>query len=163
MYTSFKKDCPSGVLTRQKLTDLYNTFFPHGNAEKFCTHVFRTFDADKNGSIDFKEFLLAIDITSAGTLNEKLHYAFKMYDVDGNGQIDQGEMSKIILAIYELMGEKGFKPRDTPEERTKIIFSQMDRNGDGYLTEDEFLKGCLKDNELSDLLSPECSEPMFLP
>ena len=29
-------------------------FFPNGNAEEFCDHVFRTFDRDKNGFIDFK-------------------------------------------------------------------------------------------------------------
>ena len=29
-------------------------FVPSGNAEEFCDHVFRTFDMDKNGYIDFK-------------------------------------------------------------------------------------------------------------
>ena len=102
----------------------------HGNAldtvEKvvFCNHVFRIFDADKNGSIDFKEFLLAINITSKGTPKEILEYAFKLYDVDGNGRIDEREMSQIILAIYELMGAKRFKPQDTPEERLTTEFLQ---------------------------------------
>lgn len=35
-----------------------------------------------------QEFLCAIDVTSAGTPNEKLQWAFRMYDVDGNGSID---------------------------------------------------------------------------
>ena len=35
------------------------------------------FDNDKNGSIDFKEFLLAIDVTSAGSPEEKLNWAFR--------------------------------------------------------------------------------------
>ena len=34
-------------------------------------------DRDKNGFIDFKEFLLAIDVTSAGTPEEKLKWAFR--------------------------------------------------------------------------------------
>lgn len=33
---------------------MYKMFFPSGNAEEFCDHVFRTFDMDKNGYIDFK-------------------------------------------------------------------------------------------------------------
>ena len=48
-----------------------------GNAEEFCCHVFRTFDSDNNGFIDFKEFLLAIDVTSAGSPEQKLNWAFR--------------------------------------------------------------------------------------
>ena len=31
---------------------------------------------------------------------------------------------------------------DTAEERAKNIFTRMDENNDGNLTEEEFLKGC---------------------
>ena len=76
-YKGFKQDCPNGHLTPKKFVDMYKMFFPSGNAEQFCDHVFRTFDTDKNGYIDFKEFLLAIDVTSAGTAEEKLKWAFR--------------------------------------------------------------------------------------
>ena len=47
------------------------------NAKKFCEHVFRTFDSDKNGFIDFKEFLLAVDVTSGTSPEKKLSWAFR--------------------------------------------------------------------------------------
>uniref|UniRef100_A0A182WJQ1 EF-hand domain-containing protein n=1 Tax=Anopheles minimus TaxID=112268 RepID=A0A182WJQ1_9DIPT len=50
------QDCPNGKLTPAKFVDMYKMFFPSGNAEEFCDHVFRTFDMDKNGYIDFKNF-----------------------------------------------------------------------------------------------------------
>ncbi|EDS30513.1 conserved hypothetical protein [Culex quinquefasciatus] len=53
-YKGFKQDCPNGKLTPAKFVDMYKMFFPSGNAEEFCDHVFRTFDMDKNGYIDFK-------------------------------------------------------------------------------------------------------------
>jgi len=97
---------------------------------------------------------LAIDVTSAGTPEEKLKWAFRMYDVDGNGVIDQDEMTKIVQAIYDMLGAGAVKPTDTAEERAKNIFNRMDENNDGHLTEDEFLKGCLQDDELSKMLAP---------
>ena len=60
--------------------------------------------SDNNGSIDFKEFLLAIDVTSAGCPEQKLNWAFRMYDVDGNGVIEPDEMSRIVHSIYAMMG-----------------------------------------------------------
>uniref|UniRef100_A0A1Y1K575 EF-hand domain-containing protein n=1 Tax=Photinus pyralis TaxID=7054 RepID=A0A1Y1K575_PHOPY len=108
-YKGFKQDCPNGRLTPAKFVDMYKMFFPSGNAEEFCDHVFRTFDMDKNGYIDFKEFLLAIDVTSSGTPEEKLKWAFRMYDVDGNGVIDIQEMTKIVQVSFLrlLFGQNG--------------------------------------------------------
>ena len=151
-YKGFKQECPNGNLTPVNFVDMYKMFFPSGNAEQFCDHIFRTFDADKNGTIDFKEFILAIDVTSAGTTEEKLKWAFRMYDIDGNGVIDQDEMTKIVQAIYQMLGAT--KPTDSAEERAKNIFSRMDNNGDGHLTEEEFLSGCMQDDKLSKMLAP---------
>ena len=53
-FYSLQQDCPNGRLTPAKFVDMYKMFFPSGNAEEFCDHVFRTFDMDKNGYIDFK-------------------------------------------------------------------------------------------------------------
>lgn len=56
-----QQDCPNGRLTPAKFVDMYKMFFPSGNAEEFCDHVFRTFDMDKNGYIDFKVRFFRID------------------------------------------------------------------------------------------------------
>lgn len=54
LFVYLQQDCPNGKLTPAKFVDMYKMFFPSGNAEEFCDHVFRTFDMDKNGYIDFK-------------------------------------------------------------------------------------------------------------
>ena len=38
--------------------------------------------------------MLAIYITSKGSPEEKLKWAFKVYDIDGNGTIEFGEMKR---------------------------------------------------------------------
>ena len=52
--SNLSQDCPNGKLTPNTFCEMYKMFFPAGDAEKFCENVFRTFDADKSGTIDFK-------------------------------------------------------------------------------------------------------------
>ncbi|BHF78392.1 neuronal calcium sensor [Sparganum proliferum] len=151
-YRGFIRDCPSGQLSKKKFIEVYSGFFPDGDADQFCTHVFRTFDKDNSGKIDFKEFLLAINITSGGQPKEKLDWAFQMYDINGNGTIEKGEMVEIIKAIYSMLGADESTVDLTPEARTEEIFEKMDFNHDGVLTRKEFMDGCIADQQLYSML-----------
>ena len=154
-FKGFKQDCPDGKLTPTQFIDNYKKLFPKGtNADDFCSHIFRTFDKDKNGFVDFKEFLLTINVTSTGTADEKLKWAFKMYDIDDDGVIVEDEMVKIVRAIYDVIEAGKMKPIDSPEERARTIFKRMDTNNDCHVTEEEFVTGCLQDEELKKMLAP---------
>ena len=58
--------------------------------------MFRTFDGDGNGKVDFKEFLVGLSVTASDNLEKKLKWAFKMYDIDGNGNISREEMTSLM-------------------------------------------------------------------
>ena len=61
----------------------------------------------------------------------------------------------VLQAIYDMLGSNSAnRPADSAEERARAIFSKMDENNDGNLTQEEFLKGCLLDEELSKMLTP---------
>ncbi|CAF0787173.1 unnamed protein product [Brachionus calyciflorus] len=153
-HEGFIKDCPKGQLDKKKFIDAYQAFYPQGKADKFCSHVFKVFDSDNSGQIDFTEFLIAISVTAQGDASKKISMAFRMYDVDKNGKIDKKEMEKIIEAIYDLLGEEHRKGENSPSERVKTIMSKLDKDQNGYLTEDEFVSGCLEDSVLRALLAP---------
>lgn len=112
------------------------------------------FDLDHSGKINFTEFLIAIATSTQGDAKNKLRLAFQMYDIDHNGKIDKKEMEKIIIAIYDLLGEERRKGENDPKERVAAIFAKLDSNNNGYLTEDEFVEGCKNDPILMSLLAP---------
>jgi len=62
-----------------------------------------------------------------------------------------------IQAIYNMV-DTSLAPgddTDTPDKRTKEIFDKMDSNGDGVLSKDEFIQGCMADEFLCQMLTAD--------
>ena len=134
-YKGFMKSCPSGFVSTKDFQDMYSDFF-EGDASEFANHVFRTFDSDKSGFIDFKEFLYSLSVTSRGNLEEK---------VNGDGFVTKYEMESIIRSVYKMYTDSRLGKKETPEQRTARIFEKFDLNKDGKLTMEEFKTGARSD------------------
>ena len=96
---------------------------------------------------------MATDMTSSGSPEEKLRWAFKMYDKDGSGSIELKEMVEIVSTLYDMEGVGGVSPHRRGDsfaieivqvkasERARAIFSDLDFDGDGEITQEEFVQG----------------------
>ena len=78
-YKGFIKDCPSGELDKPEFQKIYKQFFPFGDPSTFADYVFNVFDSNKNGKIEFKEFIVALSVTSRGNLEDKLQCKLTLF------------------------------------------------------------------------------------
>ena len=78
-----------------------------------------------------------------------------MYDKDGSGTIEMSEMVEILETVYIM---EGVTSNNMAKTRAKQIFSELDINGDGSLTCDEFIEGCMKDDDMVKMLKSKTEE-----
>uniref|UniRef100_A0A1I8JM02 EF-hand domain-containing protein n=1 Tax=Macrostomum lignano TaxID=282301 RepID=A0A1I8JM02_9PLAT len=87
---------PSGQLSKKKFIEVYSGFFPDGNAEEFCTHVFRTFDKDNSAC------WARTSPTSTYTPEARTEEIFDKMDLNKDGVLCRDEFMKGCLADKQL-------------------------------------------------------------
>ncbi|KAI6700023.1 hypothetical protein NL676_014347 [Syzygium grande] len=93
-----------------------------------ATEAFRVMDADKDGFVDFKEFL-EVHGSGGGIKSCDIEGAFQTYDLDGDGRISVEELWEVMRSL----GEK------CSLEACKNMVRGVDANGDGSVDMDEFM------------------------
>ncbi|XP_036435837.1 recoverin 2 [Colossoma macropomum] len=152
-YENFQKQCPTGRIAPEEFEKIYDRFFPDSDAKTYAKHVFRSFDTNDDGTLDFKEYIIALHMTSGGKTQTKLEWAFSLFDVDKNGYITKAEVSEITNAIFRMIpkDELDRLPEDenTPEKRASKLWSYFNKQENERLHEGEFIQGVMdNDNAL---------------
>ncbi|KAM4722690.1 guanylyl cyclase-activating protein 2-like [Rhinophrynus dorsalis] len=147
MYKKFVTECPSGALFLHEFKRFFGVS-ENNEVSYFLDSVFRSFDRNGDDTIDFLEYVAALNLALRGKLEHKLRWSFKIYDKDGNGCVDKSELKEIIQSIYSV--KKSWKRDETqlmsPEEVCERVFQLVDENGDGQLSLEEFVEGAKKDS-----------------
>ncbi|OXB72092.1 UNVERIFIED_CONTAM: hypothetical protein H355_008596 [Colinus virginianus] len=99
-YEGFQRQCPDGRIRRDEFERIYATFFPNSEPQGYARHVFRSFDTNDDGTLDFREYIIALHLTSSGKTHLKLEWAFSLFDVDRNGEVSKAEVLEIITGLY---------------------------------------------------------------
>ena len=95
--------------------------------EELC-ELFKSIDVDKNGRIDYTEFLAASMQKKFYLKEERLYEAFSAFDKDGCGKITKEELMEVLNA----------EPEQEPE--IENIIKAADKNGEGSINYKEFLE-----------------------
>lgn len=148
LYRAFKGDCPTGIIDEIKFKEVYQSIFPLGESAKYAHLVFNSIDKQKTGGITFGDFMDFLSVLSKGSERDKILWTFQFYDVNSDGCISRDEMIKVTDSIYDLVGESGAHPR-LQMQSVEQVFSSMDTNRDGVVTEEEFVKYCTTNRHFS--------------
>ncbi|XP_004511937.1 calmodulin-like protein 30 [Cicer arietinum] len=106
-----------------------------GDAE--AMKAFKAMDSDKDGFIDFKEFMEMFN--GEGKIKEdEIKSAFQVFDINGDGKISAEELSQILKKLGESCSLSACK---------KMV-KGVDGDGDGFINLNEFTRMMMSGNKL---------------
>ena len=114
--------------------------------------MFRIYDSNGDGVIDFVEFMVVYYCLVSGSPEEVLKKLFRVFDCNSDGSISIKEMKRIVKDLYGLL--KHNDPGQASEELiAKTAFAEMDVNKDGLVSQEEFVRAVLGQEQFSKLLT----------
>jgi len=141
------------VLFKQGLAKLQEAGLKNLDQSPFADRLFTLLDANNDGVVDFHEFITGLSLLCKGSADEKLALCFRAYDLDNNGFISKDELAHMLKQAWvsgvkalnattvhqELdMAELERFAEQTARNWADSAFENLDANGDGKLSFDEF-------------------------
>lgn len=149
-FSIFTSEHPNGKLNKKDFRKMISEALPKKDVSKMEKHVFRVYDTNKDGYIDFVEFMVVFHILSEGTPEEVLLRLFRTFDVNGDGQISKKEMQRLVKDLHSLMDTEG---KGQEKSVADAAFSEMDSDKDGVVTSGEFVRAVLGHEAVSRMLT----------
>jgi calcium-dependent protein kinase len=130
-YFNKKGDCK---LTKMELTDGLYSYKSKTEVDEMVDVLFQRLDGDKNGYIEFEEFLRACVDKKTLMTKKKLKYAFKFLDKNNTNTLN----AQKILSAFLAKSNKEF------EAIFNITLKEVDKDNDGIINFNEFVELMLK-------------------
>ena len=148
-YDTFVTNHSKGVMSKKSFDSMMKQSYPKAKTRKISEHVFRMYDTNADGHVDFKEFIVALEIFRNGSPEENLKQLFRILDIDDDGSINIREMMDVLRDIHEISKIQNMKTGEDWMQVANEVFAEMDENGDGVIDEEEFVSACLTQKKFS--------------
>jgi Ca2+-binding EF-hand superfamily protein len=86
--------------------------------------------------------LIAVSLSGQNDPEKKLRLAFTIYDYNNNGKLEKDEIDAILTGLRDLADEVD---KGKFDELNESDLNNWDKDKNGYLTEDEFIKFILSE------------------
>ena len=131
-YAHFLAHHPSGAMDPSGLRAMLSEALPGADTAGLAEHIWRMYDTNLDGSVDFREFMLALCVMRSGSAEENLRQIFRLFDINSDGRVDEDELVRVVRELA--------KVAEVGEEMVSEAFLEMDVDGDGGVTQEEFVQ-----------------------
>lgn len=117
-----------GKLSKDEVKDGYMAHYGKLISDDEVDRMFDAVDTDNSGFIDYTEFVVASINEKKLLSHDKLKAAFRIFDKDHSGNITASEIKAVLQQDSSI-----------PNEIVQQIIKQVDANGDGEISLEEFV------------------------
>jgi len=143
----FLQKHPDGIITKDSFNGVLSKCFTKSTRKKIGDHLWRIYDLNNDGVVDFNEFLQVLSVMSHGTHEQNLKQLFRFFDMNLNGFIDRTEMDHVVRDLLEC-------DRSNPslsKVAEKAFLEMADRDSE-EVSEEQFTRAVLANKENTTIL-----------
>eukprot|EP00092_Neocalanus_flemingeri_P031561 GFUD01034272.1.p1 GENE.GFUD01034272.1~~GFUD01034272.1.p1 ORF type:complete len:222 (+),score=69.50 GFUD01034272.1:170-835(+) len=150
-YQIFLTNHPDGQISKKSFRSMLADCFPGADTSRLSKHIWRMYDTNLDGFIDFREFMMVLYVMSYGSPEDNLKQIFRVFDIDNDGKINPAEMNRIVKDLLKV--DNGNENNMNKEALARSAFNEMDENEDGEISQEEFTNACLAQKKFSTMLT----------
>lgn len=158
-YEKLKAACPNGKISKSDTVSFLRSINcgKEEQIQKLATDIHKAFDANNDGIVDLREFLIGFALTSTGNIREKLKYVFRTYDQDKDGFINKKEIDRMVKIVMRLHAKDDLEKTALVIDDLKLSIERLSGGKDPdqiKIASKEFIQLLIDNKELCDLISP---------